>query len=233
MTVKELLHPDVQSSIEAYVNSQDYLVSSLFCLFESSQIANTLTVADAQGEIIGEDQDIGSWALLMTSHFSEIKKPGKEGKNPFVLGYGVVQNPARDVPPPEFAPKSFQFSTTAEGIPTLNFLLLTGDRKVDINQDPSAGRFPRSFFTTINSAKHDGVLGMCSNQIASDFILKVIVPAFWFGVPSQSFIPGHPTNITSDNPNIFKESCSRHITWDAAWHEWDDVGANYQDKWDG
>ena len=229
-TLTDLLHPDVKDSLERYVSSQDYLVSSLFCLFESYQIANTVTVLDAGGKEVGQDGDIGAWTLLMTKYFASMREPGKQGKNPFVLGYGVVQNPARTVPPPEFAPKSFQLSTTSNGIPTLNFLLVTDDRKISVEDDPSAGRFSQSFFTTINSASHDGILAICAKQIVEGFIVKTIGPAFWFGTPT---IQSHKLKNQSDSLVVGSENYSRHIQWGSDWNEWDDTILNYRDSWDG
>ncbi len=107
-----MIHPDILQSLKSYVNSENFLVSSLFCLFESAQIASSFEVIDATGKKITDSSSMFGWLMATTHYFTNLSKDD-EAKNPFILGYGVTQKLKKHLSSQaEFAPTDYHFSTT-------------------------------------------------------------------------------------------------------------------------
>ncbi|TGZ77137.1 hypothetical protein EX30DRAFT_388034 [Ascodesmis nigricans] len=154
---------EINSQPEA-VDLRVFLASSIFCLFESTQIASTFRMHPPPGieaKILKTTQGVlGSIDSYFTSMKSAPGLPTKE--NPFVLGYSITQTlPSIDQiteattekTPRYFIPRRFDFSVTpiqpnSNGIPgCLNFCLQTfrnnarDQKDVDITITPGAGVF--------------------------------------------------------------------------------------------
>ena len=87
----DALHLDIAGQIESFVNSEDLLVSSLFCLFEDAQIADTFRLLDADNNPV-DDKTVVAWLAGVNQHFAKLNGSPPD-KNPFILGYGVAQHP--------------------------------------------------------------------------------------------------------------------------------------------
>ena len=200
------MHPDIADQVEMYVDSKDFLVSSIFCVFEDAQISNTFRLLDASGNPV-EEKAVIAWLTGINQHFGQLNGSTPD-KNPFVLGYGITQEPSVKLPPAEFGPRSFQLSTSSDGVPTLNFLILTDERPISTETDITAGYIEPSFFTTCHTTAHDGILGMSSQLIADKFIGHDLANAYWYGVPN--FGGAH---INSESISNKVENFHHNLTW--------------------
>jgi hypothetical protein len=179
------------AQLKGFVDNRDYLVSSIFCLMDSVNIANTFKVIDATGN----DHPAGNWEkdfILSISSWvqADAKTQGTPTpQNPFVLGYGVRQN----IPPapgiPLFVPRYFQFSTsatsTADGeAPTtsaLNFCIKTKEQvPINMQKDGNAGNYYPSLVSqmSILPGESDGVMAISNGLIYDQFILPYFVTTF-------------------------------------------------------
>lgn len=176
------MYPGTFTAIDAGVKSESLLASSLFCLFQGDQIANTFTVIDPKGDVVDE---LGKVAALMRTFTKKYAaKAAKaaaeragfvattgaglpEPENPFVLGYGISQKVKEELRgEPTFKPLNFQFSVT--GVPlekhnfaTLNFLMLTKsiDELSNVEKNLNAGYFRQTFFELIHAEYADAGTG--------------------------------------------------------------------------
>ena len=148
-----------------------------------------------------------AWLAGINQHFGSLNGSTPD-KNPFILGYSVAQKPKVKVPPAVFAPRSFQLSTSTNGIPTLNFLILADDRAISTETDITAGIIDPSFFTTCHTSAHDGILAMSSKLIASNFIENDVAQAYWYGLPR--FGGAH---INSEKVSKNVEDYRHEMTW--------------------
>ena len=116
------LATSLQKGLEAMAtSSKGYLISSLFCALESRTLASSLKVHDSQGK----DVDPGVYTALkglLMSHVDSLASTTAPGipttNNPFVLGYGIVQDPAAIAKgarptPAAFVPHSFELCVTS------------------------------------------------------------------------------------------------------------------------
>jgi hypothetical protein len=116
-----VLQPNMQISLEQIaVKSKDFMLSSLFCVLESQTLDSSLLVHDRDGKDAPAEVYKALKELLM-HHVDEVAKQAPAGvptiQNPFVLGYGVVQQPASvaaagNPTPPAFIPREFDLSVT-------------------------------------------------------------------------------------------------------------------------
>jgi phage-related protein len=142
-----VLDPVVQKKLEkAAVDSRDYMISSLFCVLESSSLASSFTVTDHNGQAQDPATSVYRHPKgLMMFHLDAINKEATPRlpttRNPFILGYGVVQQP-KSIGSlgghgvlESFVPKRFDVSVTPateEAPAALNYLITTyGDHYSD------------------------------------------------------------------------------------------------------
>ncbi len=66
------LHSKVAGQLKYFIDSENYLVSSLFCLFEITQIGHTFDVIDTAGRHV-TDQALAAWLEGVTLYFGPLK----------------------------------------------------------------------------------------------------------------------------------------------------------------
>ena len=135
---------------EPTVDSRTFLASSIFCLFESTQIANSFKLTNNEGLGVSPDdfQTIQSFSKTVTTYFASLKNSGlPTAQNPFVLGYAITQKiatvsavtgrgttekpaPTTDKTPKYFIPRRYDISVTPPpagyGVPgSINFCIQT------------------------------------------------------------------------------------------------------------
>ncbi|KAM7211511.1 hypothetical protein V8F06_013104 [Rhypophila decipiens] len=153
----EELSPPVLRLIDfkAQSTTKSFQPASLFCLFETGQLARSFQMADATGKTITDDEALSKFKIGLTTRFAPprpgtgtgVATPGNglpTPENPFVLGYGVSQVDPKPLPQtPQFDPQNFQFSVTHQpnGFGTINFLMLLGPitKLTDVTQNLNAG----------------------------------------------------------------------------------------------
>ena len=134
----------------ATVDSRTFLASSIFCLFESTQIANSFKLTNEKGLIVSANdfQTIQTFSKTITTYFATLRNSGlPTAQNPFVLGYAITQKiatvsnvtgpgttekpaPTTDKTPKYFIPRRYDISVTPPpagyGVPgSINFCLQT------------------------------------------------------------------------------------------------------------
>jgi hypothetical protein len=144
------------------VDSRTFLASSIFCLFQSTQIANSFKLTNGEGVTLKvEDfQTINTFSKTISTYFTTMKNSGlPTTQNPFILGYAITQKipqlsdvtgpgtkdkpaPTTDKTPKYFIPRRYDISVTPPpggfGVPgSINFCLQTyrDDEKEQVNVD--------------------------------------------------------------------------------------------------
>ncbi|KDQ12833.1 hypothetical protein BOTBODRAFT_33979 [Botryobasidium botryosum FD-172 SS1] len=177
---EEAMHPDAKKGIKdtlAEVNHEDYLVSSLFCLFESTQVANSFALTDANGKAVESTTQVGAWLNSLTKTYELLDAK----KYPYVLGYGVSQKiPQPETGTPHFFPAKFWFSTTPysddKDQATLNFTMINGDahdgQLVDPVNNPSAGLLSPALIklTRATNLQSDGIFAASNNMFVAHWL---------------------------------------------------------------
>ncbi|KAF3904729.1 hypothetical protein ABW20_dc0100609 [Dactylellina cionopaga] len=203
----------VQKSLT--VDSTIFSVSSIFCLFESGQVATSFEIINDKGE---RNNDV-TLRTNMTTQLNVIfcPKPDAEGvpnpKNPFVLGYSISQSkpPIQQTSgtithetPPYFLPKSVDLTITPGLTSTyskgaLNFCMLThrlpGETEPTVNplstSQARAGRFEKSFFETLkmkaNPGSTDAMIAFSSGIFYDNWIVKDVAKRFKVDYTSEFF----------------------------------------------
>lgn len=172
--------------LRKYVNNQNYMVSSIFCMMQSATIVSTLRLYDKEGT----EQKMG-WGAAVASDLAAWLDAGKKSstptpKNPFVLGYGI-----RFMPPPEygvplFQPRYFQYSTSANDKSgnTLNFCMKTrNSNPVNMFEDGNAGNFSPSPMQKMayKQKEADGVMVISNGLLFTEFIMPRFVEKIHLG----------------------------------------------------
>lgn len=193
------------------VSSKVFLVSTIFCAFQSATIARNFELRTPEGELFTGE---GSTGLMerVSNYFSAINNqvPGKglepgaapTPKNPYVLGYGISQDlKAREAHPKystrktprALIPASFGFGASPD-YGTFNFGLLTYRdnpalmRSIDKN-DKNAGVPDEDYFQITKCSKdaHDGLMAISQIVFMKEYVVKQICDALWT-TPKESFI---------------------------------------------
>ena len=114
------------------VDSRTFLASSIFCLFSSTQIANTFTLTNEKGNnlSVAEFQTLNTISKSISQYFTTLKQSELPTvDNPFVLGYAITQElptlsavtgpgttgkppPTTDKTPKYFIPRRYDISVT-------------------------------------------------------------------------------------------------------------------------
>ncbi|KAK6543468.1 hypothetical protein TWF694_000214 [Orbilia ellipsospora] len=199
----------LQNSLsKAKVNPSVFSISSIFCLFQSAQVASSFEVRDKDG-VIQEDAKLRtSMITLLNTVFAapQDQQGIPDPKTPFVLGYMIsTVNPkteqtskvvTRDTPP-YFVPKSVFMTITpglgtkdARTVGTLNFCMTTyrlpgeTERAVDsysANQE-KGGRFQTPFFDIVKMkampSTTDGMIAFSNDIFYNNWMLKDLEPRF-------------------------------------------------------
>lgn len=241
---KRYMYPGTFTAIDAGVKSESLLASSLFCLFQGDQMANTFKLTNSSGHVI----DDGVSAALMhefchkyahTTSTPDQSVDAKTGRglpspdNPFVLGYGISQKVKEETRgEPTFKPLNFQFSVTGDPVEkhnfaTLNFLMLTkpiGDLS-NVEKNLNAGYFPQTFFETINAEYpdaitgrpvFDAVMGISRDLFVKQYILPNVLKAYTPPVPQ---ISGFKVFSGDPTTTLFKEQDGRFTTtYEQTWY---------------
>ncbi|VUC30479.1 unnamed protein product [Clonostachys rosea] len=151
--------------LSKYIDSRVFTVSSLFCSFQSSQMASSFALRDPAGNLV-RDKRVEDKLLIPLTTLLRDEEDGTPNKtNPFILGYTIAQsspqlsdvNKAAVNPAPEFfVPSSFRCTLAPRVVPpsderkapepaasandycagTINYLLHTG-RPSGISPRPS------------------------------------------------------------------------------------------------
>lgn len=211
--------------------SVDFLASSIYCLFESSQIIKTVRLLDAQGKEPASLQKTVFVAALV-NHFTALNGDAAiAGKHPHVFGYAIHQQPNRHVDKAAMVPTVFQMSTTADQteFSTLNFLMLEHGDPID---DPNAGLFPKPLFSKLCQTIHNGVLAMSAEAFTKEFLLPVVVPHFRQKPPTDKEIEimlslgltASPEKIIWND--LWKAKTTKDADAVAYWRKWDFEGTS-------
>lgn len=195
----------LKDELGKYVDPNVFRVSSIFCAFESAQIASTLKIVDNEGNERKDLKFVDTFVNAINTRFAR-STPGPKGvsvpSNPFVLGYTIKQTsaaPARTGvhTPVYFTPSDFRCTLSkrhdkCKG--TLNFCLLTHrDKKpphFDTQDDgrkfnwevDAPGRFSPNLFgqtgITASPGSADGILSFCQDIFVNYWIAQEIAPRF-------------------------------------------------------
>ena len=169
--------PEVEKQLEDKFKSVDttkFTASSVFCLFQTAQIASSFKLVGPKGEIPTGDER-AAMTLRISQYFGELHKQ-YDGKptadTPYLLGYGIkamtpkleVVNQdlkTRTATPEYFIPRRFDVTTTPSKIDddkkftkgTLNFCMQTYRAKSEDQvalqvTDEGKGRFEHPLFST-------------------------------------------------------------------------------------
>ena len=143
------LMPSVRKGLENIVSSSKrLLISSLFCALESHTLASSFVVLDSQGKKVDTGVYVALKGLMM-SHVDSLASAAAPGipttDNPFVLGYGIVQDPVAiakgaQPTPSAFMPHGFELCVSpASGSQpaALNYLMRTQHSSEDGPDEPS------------------------------------------------------------------------------------------------
>ncbi|THH11238.1 hypothetical protein EW146_g8116 [Bondarzewia mesenterica] len=187
---EEAMHPGAKKAIDNVfkeVPHEDYLVSSLFCLFESTRVANSFSLKDQNGNQVKSDSVAGAFLNSLIITYKNLDPT----QYPYVLGYGISQKIPRPVTgTPLFCPSKFYFSTTpytGDGSQaTLNFCMVNGndhssnDPLVDPEQNPSAGVFSEPFVYTTRAVnlKSDGTFAVSDILFYTHWLKPTILDPF-------------------------------------------------------
>lgn len=126
------------------VKNENYTVTTLFCLFESTRIVNSFKFVDKAKMNKSGSSAADAAASLISNYFAALSDHpsiGSTPNNPFVLGYGLTQEVGEETEEqlqrsehvPYMVPKSFDLTVTAgdkqhsNGV--LNYCILTNRRK--------------------------------------------------------------------------------------------------------
>jgi hypothetical protein len=166
------------TSTEEKIDSRSFLASSIFCLFQSTQISNSFTVStDKGGQLsVDEFETIDTFNKTVCAYFTTLRSSGlPTTDNPFVLGYAITQelptmaqaNPdaTTDKTPKYLIPRRYDMSVTAApagfGVSgAINFHLQTFREKaqdqidVDILKHPNAGT---AYYTAQQNITPNGI----------------------------------------------------------------------------
>ncbi|RDW57743.1 hypothetical protein BP5796_12544 [Coleophoma crateriformis] len=111
-----------------YIDSRVFTVSSLFCSFQSAQMARSFAVYDSAGNVVRGDAE-EAFINGVTAWYKDHDDGTPNKNNPFILGYTISQNipkisevnKAAVKPPPEyFIPSSFRCSLSPRVPPPMN-----------------------------------------------------------------------------------------------------------------
>ncbi|KDQ59174.1 hypothetical protein JAAARDRAFT_78014 [Jaapia argillacea MUCL 33604] len=228
---EEAMHPNAKQAIQdalKEVAHEDYLVSSLFCLFESTRVANSFKLTDENGIDVQSDTQAGAFLNSLIITYKNIDKT----QYPYVLGYGVTQKIPHPVTgTPAFRPSKFIFSTTPSkeddgSQASLNFCMINAndhnlsDPLLDPQQNPSAGVFspPYVYQTRAKNLKCDGVFAASDALFFRQWLEPTIVTPFDIG-PQMA----NKNDCKLQSPTITggtgSNSASRSSSWMGDWVE--------------
>ncbi|KAJ7101242.1 hypothetical protein B0H15DRAFT_815437 [Mycena belliarum] len=162
-----------------------FLITSIFCLFESTRVSNSFKFTNANGKDAAGSDVASTFLTKLQQTYSKMDKKD----HPWVLGYGVsVDIPKKDAGTPLFYPSRFWFSTTPlaadPGNSTLNFCIIdNGSHKenlVDPTKNLMAGVLTSSDKTFVDltraaNLKSDGVMGFSKTQYINRWIVPEIL----------------------------------------------------------
>ncbi|KAF4428350.1 ankyrin repeat-containing [Fusarium acutatum] len=205
----EVLHPNLIAELDK-VSSKHFTVASIFCICESTRLADTFELRNEKGELVAEEHQV-EFMLKVSRYFSALQKATKPGcstpDHPFVLGYGLSQEPQHlndiigTVPintPKYFIPRDYLVTNTPGEenskytAGTFNFCILThreddGEPKRDLARtDPkkngNAGKLQKTFFEVTKTEEQDGIMGFCRDLIFDKFLCDVLAKPFHIGI---------------------------------------------------
>ncbi|KAK4209164.1 hypothetical protein QBC37DRAFT_486307 [Rhypophila decipiens] len=251
---EQYLHPSTADRLQSAIDNKSFQPASLFCLFETGQLARSFQMADATGKAITDDEALSKFKIGLTTRFAPprpgtgtgVATPGNglpTPENPFVLGYGVSQVDPKPLPQtPQFDPQNFQFSVTHQpnGCSTINFLMLLGPitKLIDVTQNLNAGIFTTPFLAAIGAdapgptgrPQYDGTLVISAKSFKEQYIAKQLQD--FFAMPNPTF-PN--VAVHNDSTNVNWKSLNSYNTT-AAWHsdqygQSDDDVLSYNGTW--
>ncbi|KAI1178510.1 hypothetical protein F4777DRAFT_537969 [Nemania sp. FL0916] len=209
------------------VDSRTFLASSIFCLFQSTQIANSFEVTNEKGSKLGVEDfnTINTFAKTVSTYFTTLKSSNlPTTQNPFVLGYAITQELPKlssitthttDKTPKYFIPRRYDISVTPPpagfGVPgSLNFCLQTFRDKaedqvdIDITKTASIGCSWNTPAQNIvpggKTANHDGVMVVSKRIFLDRFALNAFNPTFYLNPAEivRSLGSNNPYDVTSN-----------------------------------
>jgi hypothetical protein len=193
--------PGVLSELEG-LKPTIFTVSTIFCTFQSSKIAQKFELRDPTGALYNSQ---GSTAIMdhVAKHFHQLSVKSEEAKakglptvdNPFVLGYGISQDIkkledidkklSRASTPRYFVPNWFGLAASNDPS-ALTFGLLTyRDREEDKRkirpEDTNAGKPDVNYFNTVRVPvnAHDGLMIVSKGIFFDLFVKQTLVNALW------------------------------------------------------
>ncbi|KAJ7042242.1 hypothetical protein C8F04DRAFT_1176402 [Mycena alexandri] len=189
---KEAMTTDAKKAIEDALKvhkdklpNEVFLVTSIFCLFESTQVANSFKFTDATGKDIADAAIASTFLIKLQQTYARLDKKD----HPWVLGYGIsVDIPKKEAGTPLFYPSKFWFSTTPlandPGNSTLNYCIIDNgfhdENLVDPTKNLMAGVMTsndKTFvdLTRASNLKSDGVMGFSKTQYINRWIVPEIL----------------------------------------------------------
>ena len=159
------------------VSEQNFTVTALFCLFQSTKVVNSFKFVDFKGVNKTQTAASNEAANLLSSYFQALTDRchvASTPNNPFVLGYGLTQELAAQTEEerrkaenvPYLVPKQFDLSVTkgdgnySKGV--INYCILTRrpqgvpEHDISVKEDPGAG-FWQDGDTPFKRVRADGM----------------------------------------------------------------------------
>ncbi|KUJ14210.1 uncharacterized protein LY89DRAFT_736258 [Mollisia scopiformis] len=208
----ELNRKEAEKAKADGVDSRNFLVSSIFCVFQAAQMANTFQLRNPEGKLLELGEAPGDFTLTVSKYFTgmQVKEGQMTPDNPFVLGYGISQE--------------------LLNIKEVNSEIKQPSRNTHGETNPSAGVLDQTLFNKTRTSSHDGVMAFCKEiifdkyiceNLGSKFLMdpKLIVKGLcqWNGSSLEEDNPVE-TKIVSQNgrPPVFKmERKFKHHMYDA------------------
>ncbi|KAG8708319.1 hypothetical protein FRC08_018965 [Ceratobasidium sp. 394] len=231
-------HPTTFEKLKKGIDNKLFTPSSVFCLFEAGQIAQSFQLYDEQNQLItgntkkpapdGKLADFGQktddFMLAIASRFANSEHLPTP-QNPFVLGYGISQpNPDPHPSEPWFIPQNFQFSVThaPNGFGSLNFLMLLNPMQPvqNVEHNLLAGLFDVSFLDRIGASapnpttkrpEYNGVMAIAAKTFKEQYILKCLLPLFKLPDPSFPLRTITRDKEVIENPSV--NTCTHTLNW--------------------
>ncbi|KDQ59181.1 hypothetical protein JAAARDRAFT_655144 [Jaapia argillacea MUCL 33604] len=235
------MHPNAKKAIQdalKEVAHEDYLVSSLFCLFESIRVANSFKLTDEKGVDVQSDTQAGAFLNSLITTYNHIDKT----QYPYILGYGVTQKIPHPVTgTPAFRPSKFIFSTTPSkeddgSQASLNLCMINAndhnlsDPLLDPQQNPSAGVFspPYVYQTRAKNLKCDGVFAVSDALFFRQWLGPTILTPFDIG-PQMADKNQYKLQSPTITGGTGSNTASRSSSWTGDWVEKGSFWEGYHD----
>ncbi|EGO53343.1 hypothetical protein NEUTE1DRAFT_126670 [Neurospora tetrasperma FGSC 2508] len=214
------------------VSEQNYTVTALFCLFQSTKVVNSFKFIDFKGVNKTQTAASNEAANLLSSYFqalTERSQIASTPNNPFVLGYGLTQElaaqtaeqKARAENVPYLVPKRFDLSVTkgdgdySKGV--INYCILTrrpsgvSESNISIKEDPGAG-FWQNGNTPFKRVRADGMSSGADGVMAFS---RGIFRDFWLKEQFLKYFKVNTTELAEilipEGDNVARETWGRGL----------------------